>query len=75
MLNFLKFALGNRGVKQSQMHRQVGILVNDIHKHITDRKKNIQFFLAFSDERLFLRFAWLNLAANELLKGCPNFAR
>ena len=36
LLQFLWFAIGNGGIEQRQMYRQVGIFVYDVHKHITN---------------------------------------
>ena len=66
MFQLLRFSIGNGGVEQRQMYRQVGIFVDDVHKHVTNRQSHGEFFLTLANERLFLRLARLNLAANKL---------
>ena len=55
------------------MHNYIGILVDNIHKHITNREENIQFFLSLSYERLFFCFAWFYLATDKLPKESSCF--
>ena len=68
MLQLLRFTIGNGGIKQCQMHHYVGILVNDIHKHVTNSQRHSKFFSTLADKRLFFRFSRLDLATNELPK-------
>lgn len=57
MLQLLRNAFGNGGVEQCQMPGDVGIFVNDIHKHIVDGQRDGELFPAFPNERLFFGFA------------------
>ena len=36
VFQLLRFALCDGGVEQGQMHRKIGICMNDVHKHMTD---------------------------------------
>jgi len=66
MFQFLWFSFGDGGVEQREMYRQVGIFVDNIHKHITDEQSHGKLFLTLTNERLFLRLARLHLATNKL---------
>ena len=44
MLQFLRLSLGDGGVEQCQMHRQIGIFVYDIHKRITNGQRYSKLF-------------------------------
>ena len=57
MLQLLRNALGDRCIEQRQVHGDVGIFVNDIHKHIANRKRDGKFFPALADECLFFCLA------------------
>ena len=41
MFKFLRLTFNYCCVEQCQMHRQIGILMDNVHKHLNDRKQNI----------------------------------
>ena len=66
MLQKLRHALGDLGVKQRKMHRNIRIFVDNIHKYIAYRHSNSKFFLAFTDKSLFFCFTRFNFSTNKL---------
>ena len=68
MLQLLRNAFGNGGIEQCQMHSDVWIFVDNIHKHIADRESDGKLLPAFPDERLLFRFAGFHLTADKLPK-------
>ena len=68
MLQLLRNTVGNGGVEQCQMHGDVGICVDNIHKHIADGESDGKLFPAFTNERLFFGFAGFYFTADELPK-------
>ena len=51
-------------MKQREMNRDVGVLVDDIHESVADGDRHIQLFLTLSDEGFLLRFTGFNLTAD-----------
>ena len=49
MLQLLRNAIGNGGIEQCQMYGNVGIFVDNIHKHIADGQRDGKLFPAFPD--------------------------
>ena len=48
------------------MNRQIRVFMRYIHEYLAHIQRDRQFLLSFSNERLFLGFAWLYLAAHKL---------
>jgi hypothetical protein len=57
------------------MYRQVGIFVNYIHEHVTNRKYHAKLFSTLADQRLFFCFSKLHLTANEFPKEASRLMR
>ena len=66
MLQFLRDALCDGYIEQSQMHREIGIFVDNVHKDVADREGNGKLLPALTNECLIFCFAGFNLAANKL---------
>ena len=75
MFQLLWNAIGNGGVEQRQMHRNIGIFVDNIHKHIADGQRDDKLFPSFPNECLFFGFAGFYFTANELPKKSSCLAR
>ena len=56
MLQLLRFTFDYCGVKQSQMYRQVGVFMDNIHKHIINRQRHGKLFLTFTNKSLLFCF-------------------
>ena len=67
MLQLLQNAIGNGGIEQRQMHSDVRIFVDNIHKHIADRESDGKLFPAFPNECLFFGFAGFYFAGASVL--------
>ena len=75
MLQLLRNAFGNGGVEQRQMHRDIGIFVDNINEHIANGQRDGKLFTAFPNECLFFGFAGLHLAADKLPEKPSCFVR
>lgn len=71
MLQLLRLALRDGGVKQRQVHRDIRIHMGHIHKLLPHIQLHRQLLPAFPDQSGLLTFPRLYLAANKFPKQPP----
>ena len=75
VFQLLRFALCYCSVEQRQMHRQIRILMDHIHKDITNSQRHRKLFSTLADKGLLFGFPWLNLTANKLPEEATRLVR
>ncbi len=73
MLQIVRSADSNGGIKQGQTNREVRVGMQYLHKNISNREGDTQLLPALADEGLLFNFPRVHLAPNKLPQHSSGF--